>query len=1296
MSCSGNCGCDGCCAGTELETPAVVVNPPGQSALAYRVGTHGQFLSSMRARLSSPAYPGLSRLTVRGADDPAIALLDAWAVVGELLGFYSERIADEGYLRTATEDRSIQLLGRLVGYRPRPGVAAGTALAYTLDPPQDPAGDTQALLPRGTRAQSVPTPGHDSQYFEIADDLDARSSLNQLSVLTRLPYQLTSDHLRERPQIYLAGTANNVKPGDQLLFVFSAEPTAQDKRLLIQVPSVAIDQAAAITVVGLPGQAQPTLDTLTAELKLWLGFGTGNSVQPKSVPSPNPPPEGSAIAARFQSEELLAKLNTVFTSVSVLADALDQVRQRAVEAAAIAAPYPDVSTWINNWIIELSALRDKARLLEPPQPSGKAPARQVPEDALSGLTSIFGALHIAPNPPPSARDLPLEPASLYAIGSDLGPQLLAALDPQVQAGLYQAWQHTGVTAPLALQELQSMRTVATPFGATAPLIPNLDPATGRVTGYTDWPLSGSKQLSLLLSFDDAGTVQKRADFTYVEGGSSPAGFDLPRNGTFNLGPGQVKLTSYPTAPSGPHVAEPGRWPVRLPGHREASADAPGAPPAQEPGLQADYLGQLPHLSVFVGLPTADDGTVTASGKVHVVLTDDRGGSHEFHLAEGDKPTPTTIAGMVVSLERTASGSKTPSVTVTLTSPTATPSKTRISLDSVYDGIAVGSWVVISRPSKAVAQALALEAAGSSAPAAPAPTGSSLAQVITRVTGVRVLSRADYGITAKVTQLDLADPWLDDQDVNLKNIRDTTVYARGETLSLATEPVPTDVRGNRIELAKLYTGITPGRLIAITGQRTDIPGTPGVSGTELAMVAGVEQSCDPDRPGDTVRTVLTLAADLAFTYRRETVQIYGNVAAATQGASRDDPIGSGDASMPNQSFTLWQAPLTWLPAGTTPSGAASTLQVRVNGVLWTEVDSFAGRGPTERVYTTSTASDGKTVVTFGDGVHGARLPTGTENVRARYRVGLGRAGDVKAGQVTQLTTRPLGVNSVTNPVPGTGGADRDGPEVARSNIPLALTALDRLVSVPDYEDFARSYAGIGRASARRLSDGRRQVVHVTVAGVDDSPLLPDNGLLAALHAALAQFGDPQLPVELAVRELVLLIVAVKVKLTPDAAWDLVEPVLRRTLLDRLSVSRRQLGQPAYASEVIAAAQAVPGVDYVDLQAFTGVPSSITPLGLQELANKLAEPAVVVPARLAEFDEVRHTVTADPVTGATETLSQIAGANGLTVGALLGLNPGLDDVVLPKGASIVVFRGIRPAQLVVLSDAVPNTLILREVK
>jgi len=52
-----------------------------------------------------------------------------------VLTFYQERIANEGYLGTATERRSILELARLVGYELRPGVAASVYLAYVLDKP---------------------------------------------------------------------------------------------------------------------------------------------------------------------------------------------------------------------------------------------------------------------------------------------------------------------------------------------------------------------------------------------------------------------------------------------------------------------------------------------------------------------------------------------------------------------------------------------------------------------------------------------------------------------------------------------------------------------------------------------------------------------------------------------------------------------------------------------------------------------------------------------------------------------------------------------------------------------------------------------------------------------------------------------------------------------------------------------------------------------------------------------------------------------------------------------------------
>ena len=68
-----------------------------------------------------------------GTDDPSIALLDAWAVVTDTVAFYSERIANEGFLRTATQRRSVRELARTLGYELRPGVAAQVDLVFTVE-----------------------------------------------------------------------------------------------------------------------------------------------------------------------------------------------------------------------------------------------------------------------------------------------------------------------------------------------------------------------------------------------------------------------------------------------------------------------------------------------------------------------------------------------------------------------------------------------------------------------------------------------------------------------------------------------------------------------------------------------------------------------------------------------------------------------------------------------------------------------------------------------------------------------------------------------------------------------------------------------------------------------------------------------------------------------------------------------------------------------------------------------------------------------------------------------------------
>src|SRR5262245_57309027 len=116
----------GCCEGTTVETPARVENRLGLSAIIYRTGTHDQFKKTMLARLSSSHQAALRRLTTRDDDDFTIALLDAWATVGDVLTFYQERIANEAYLRTATERLSVLELAQLIDYQLKPGVAATT------------------------------------------------------------------------------------------------------------------------------------------------------------------------------------------------------------------------------------------------------------------------------------------------------------------------------------------------------------------------------------------------------------------------------------------------------------------------------------------------------------------------------------------------------------------------------------------------------------------------------------------------------------------------------------------------------------------------------------------------------------------------------------------------------------------------------------------------------------------------------------------------------------------------------------------------------------------------------------------------------------------------------------------------------------------------------------------------------------------------------------------------------------------------------------------------------------------
>lgn len=197
----------GCCEPTAQPTPEEIVNRPGLAAISYRVGTYASFREAMIEAVASKA--GLRDWTARGDDDFGVALLDMWSYVGDILTFYQERIANEAFLRTATERASVVRLAALIGYRPAPGLAATAYLAFTLEKGR------RALIPVGSRVQSVPGQNEKPQKFETVEEREARAEWNEMAARTK---GFVRPGLGST-EIFLRGTGTGLRPGDALLFV---------------------------------------------------------------------------------------------------------------------------------------------------------------------------------------------------------------------------------------------------------------------------------------------------------------------------------------------------------------------------------------------------------------------------------------------------------------------------------------------------------------------------------------------------------------------------------------------------------------------------------------------------------------------------------------------------------------------------------------------------------------------------------------------------------------------------------------------------------------------------------------------------------------------------------------------------------------------------------------------------------------------------------------------------------------------------------------------------------------------
>ena len=378
------------------------------------------------------------------------------------------------------------------------------------------------------------------------------------------------------------------------------------------------------------------------------------------------------------------------------------------------------------------------------------------------------------------------------------------------------------------------------------------------------------------------------------------------------------------------------------------------------------------------------------------------------------------------------------------------------------------------------------------------------------------------------------------------------------------------------------GLEVGQSIAVTGS---LYLQSGQSSSETVSEIVTISDVTPYAPGSPFTTISVASlysptAGLANSYQRPTFTINANVALATHGSTVSNEIlGGGDPSQPYLTFNLKQDPLTFIASPTSPTGAQSTLQVWVsNGgtnILWNQAPNLYDLAANSQSYAVRIQDDTSVSVLFGN----ARPPAGTENIVATYRVGIGSSGMVQANQLTLLASRPLGLKSVTNPLPSSGAADPEDISDARQNAPLQVLTLGRIVSLDDCENFARSFQGIGKAVAVSAWAGETKYVRLIVASAMQGQV--EQPLLGYLQTAIANFADPAIQVN--VEPFVQLTFNIGGWIITAANQDY--PTVQQNVLSALqsafSFESMDFGEPVYLSDVISTIQEVEGVVATDV-------------------------------------------------------------------------------------------------------------------
>ena len=283
-----------------------------------------------------------------------------------------------------------------------------------------------------------------------------------------------------------------------------------------------------------------------------------------------------------------------------------------------------------------------------------------------------------------------------------------------------------------------------------------------------------------------------------------------------------------------------------------------------------------------------------------------------------------------------------------------------------------------------------------------------------VLDARETSRADFGLSGRAMRLRLADlAGVAVTGSEPFGFRTASAHVASRRLPLAELPIETPVGAGdtAIELDGMVLGLVAGQPLALVGDDATVN---GVAAAEIAVVDDIVHADG--------RSTLLLQDPLTRSYRRDTLTINANVVHATHGESVDEVLGNGDAAVAHQRFVLKRPPLTFFVRHRRRRQHAGAARGRrACGEACRRCTAAGRRKPSTRRGWPTTGRCHAHLRRRR--CSGARLPSGTVNVTAHYRSGIGPDGEVDcrhADDAARRAARACAASPTRSPASGAEG------------------------------------------------------------------------------------------------------------------------------------------------------------------------------------------------------------------------------------------------------------------------------------